>query len=228
MREIVFDTETTGLDPADGHRIIQIGAVELEDTIPTGRTHMMLIHPQREIEPDAAKVHGITLEMLDGKPTFPEVAQEFLEFVDTAPLVAHNAEFDMKFLNAELASCGREPLPADRFIDTMELARRKFPGQKLSLDALCRRLGIDNSGRERHDALLDCHLLAAVYLELRGGRQQGLSLVADRTEAEAAEIQPPATARTRRPPRPHAPTAEEEAAHRSFLAGLKDAIWLAG
>jgi len=227
MREIVFDTETTGLDPSEGHRIIQIGAVELEGTIPSGRTYTVLINPGRPIDDGAAAVHGITEEMLAQKPSFGKIAGEFLEFVGDAPLVAHNAEFDMRFLNAELEACGRPPLPGERFVDTVELARKRFPGQKLSLDALCRRLGIDNSMRGRHDALLDCHLLAAVYLELRGGRQQGLSLAsAESTKAQTPALHP--GPREHRAPRPHRPTPEEEAAHRAFVASLPNAIWSGG
>jgi len=225
MREIVFDTETTGLDPENGHRIIQIGALELENTIPTGRTYMALIHPERDIEPGAAEIHGITLEMLEGKPTFTEIVEDFFAFIGDAPLVAHNAEFDMRFLNAELKWCRREPLPRARFVDTLDLARRKFPGQRLSLDALCNRFGIDNSVRERHDALIDCRLLAEVYLELCGGRQQGLSLASDRPVAQARDLGGDRN-ETRRAPRPHAPTPEELAAHEAFVAGLKGAIWL--
>lgn len=226
MREIVFDTETTGLDPESGHRIIQIGALELESTIPTGRTYMALIHPERDIEPGASEIHGITLEMLEGKPVFAEIVEEFFAFVGDAPLVAHNAEFDMRFLNAELKWCRRTPLPRDRFVDTLDLARRKFPGQRLSLDALCSRFGIDNSARDRHDALLDCRLLAEVYLELRGGRQQGLSLVADAAGTAPARDRGADGEAPRRAPRPHAPTPKEMAAHEAFVGGLKDAIWL--
>lgn len=176
MREVVFDTETTGLDPAQGHRLVQIGAVELIDYLPTGRHYMTLINPDRPMDPGAQAIHGISDAMLAGKPGFDAVIDEFLAFVDEDPLVAHNAEFDMKFLNAELIRIERPPLPKTRFIDTLDMARKRFPGQKLSLDALCKRFGIDNSMRERHDALLDCQILAQVYLELRGGRQQGLGL----------------------------------------------------
>jgi len=224
MREVVFDTETTGLELREGHRIVQIGAVELEGAVPTGRTYMTLIDPGREIDPGAAEVHGITMERLAGQPRFEDIIEEFLAFVGDAPLVAHNAEFDRAFLNAELETCGRPPLPRERFVDTVELARKRFPGQKASLDALCKRLGIDNTAREQHDALLDCHLLAAVYLELRGGRQQGLALAPhSATQTEPAFSQGQTV--EARDPRPHMPTPEEEAAHCAFLDSLSDPIW---
>jgi len=218
-REVVFDTETTGLEPAEGHRIIQIGAVELEDLLPTGRTYMTLIDPGRGIDPGATRIHGLTDSDVAGQPTFDRIIEDFLAFVGDAPLVAHNAEFDMKFINAELRHVGRDPLPAERFVDTLEMARRRFPGHPANLDALCKRFGIDISGREMHDALLDCQLLANVYLELRGGRQQGLILAAE--SARAA----PARQRQTRPPRPHAPTEAEAAAHAAFIADMPNAIW---
>ncbi len=236
MREVIFDTETTGLDPAEGHRIIQIGAVEIVDLVPTGRDYMTLIDPEREIDEAAARVHGITAQKLAGAPKFAEIVDDFLDFVGDAPLVAHNAEFDRRFLNAELERLGREPLPAERFVDTLEIARAKFPGQKNSLDVLCRRFGIDNSMRTLHDALLDCRILAEVYLELRGGRQTGLGLEPEeeggkressgRRSAEAPGVPlPPAPPRRFHAPRPHAPNPEEEEAHRRFLETLKDPLW---
>lgn len=223
QREIVFDTETTGLDPAEGHRIIQIGAVELEDTLPTGRSYMTLIDPGRTITPDASKIHGLTDADVAGQPTFDRIVEDFLAFVGDAPLVAHNATFDMKFLNAELAKIGRQALPATRFVDTLEIARRRFPGQPASLDALCRRLGVDNSMREQHDALLDCQILAEIYLELLGGRQQGLTLAVEAAGRNSASAS--AERRNTHPPRPHMPTEAEAAEHAAFIADMPDAIW---
>ncbi|GAB4132963.1 MAG: DNA polymerase III subunit epsilon [Rhodothalassiaceae bacterium] len=227
-REIVFDTETTGLKPEEGHRIIQIGAIELVGHIPTGRTYMALIDPGRDIDPAAEAVHGISRAMLRDKPPFDAVVEDFLAFIEDAPLVAHNAEFDRNFLNAELERLARPPLPRSRFIDTLEIARNRWPGQKNTLDILCKRLGVDNSARERHDALLDCQILAEVYLELMGGRQQGLGLVAagrEGTGARPRQLFMPAKI-TSRPPRKHEPDEAERTAHRAFIAGLKSAIWL--
>ncbi len=223
MREIVFDTETTGLEPSQGHRIVQIGALEIVNMIPTGRSYVTLLDPGRPVDPAAAAVHGLDDGKLRGQPRFAEIVDDFLAFVGDAPLVAHNAAFDRGFLNAELEACGRPPLPAERFIDTLAIARRRFPGQRASLDALCRMFGIDNSMREKHDALLDCEILAKVYLELRGGRQHGLMLRAA-DEARAAD-RPTGQARTPRPPRPHAPSREELAAHRAFLETLDAPLW---
>lgn len=223
MREVVFDTETTGLDPAQGHRIVQIGAVELQNFVPTGRTYMTLVNPDRPMEPGAQEIHGISDAMLKDAPRFAEVAEDFLAFAGADRLVAHNAGFDMKFINFELQACGRPILPAERFVDTLELARRRFPGQKLSLDALCKRFGVDDSMRERHDALLDCQILAEVYLELNGGRQRGLSLVDLDTGLRTGGR----SDGQRRTPRPHAASPEELAAHAAFLAGLSDPIWSA-
>lgn len=228
MREIVFDTETTGIDPAQGHRLVQIGAVELVDYLPTGRDFMTLINPQRPMDPGAEAIHGISDAMLEGQPIFDAVIDDFLAFVDDAPLVAHNAEFDMKFINFELQKIDRTPLPKNRFIDTLEIARRLFPGQKLSLDALCKRFGVDNSMRERHDALLDCQILAEVYLELRGGRQHGLGFRAGSLSDRIASTGPSLPdVRPRREPRPHAPTDEELKAHTAFLDQIKNPIWTA-
>ncbi len=238
MREVIFDTETTGLDPADGHRIIQIGAVEIIDLVPSGRDYMTLIDPEREIDEGAARIHGITTEKLAGAPKFAEIVDDFLAFVGDAPLVAHNAEFDRRFLNAELERLGRDPLPGERFVDTLEIARAKFPGQKNSLDVLCRRFGIDNSMRTLHDALLDCRILAEVYLELRGGRQAGLGLEGEGGQpapsshgsSPAGRASPVMSADLPAPrkyhaPRPHAPSPEEERAHRRFLETLVDPLW---
>jgi DNA polymerase-3 subunit epsilon len=221
MREVVLDTETTGLDPADGHRIVEIGCVELANHVPTGRNFHRYVNPERPMPEEAFAVHGLSDEFLADKPVFAELAGEFLDFVGEAPLVIHNAEFDLKFLNAELRRVGREPL-AVPVEDTLELARRRFPGAQASLDALCRRFEIDLSARTKHGALLDCELLAAVYLELIGGREPTLDIAVDAAAAIATSI-----VRTLREPRPHAPLAEEIAAHKAMLETLKQPIWLA-
>lgn len=233
MREIVLDTETTGMEPADGHRLVEVGCVELNNHIATGRTYHIYLNPEREVEAEAVAVHGLTNEFLKDKPTFAEVFDEFLEFIGDAPLVIHNAAFDMKFLNAELKAVGHAGLPARRAVDTLAMARQKFPGSPASLDALCRRFNIDNSGRELHGALLDAQLLAEVYLELRGGRQQGLDLAASALAQEAAgDASAPVSAqaarqRVYREPRPHAPRAEESEAHEKLVGELSDALWRA-
>lgn len=226
MREIVFDTETTGLDPAAGDRIVQIGALELVNHIPTGRSFMTLVRPDREMDPRAQAVHGISDEMLRDQPRFPEIVDEVLKFFEDAPLVAHNAEFDRAFFNAELKLVGYPTLPAARFIDTLAIAREKLPGQRLSLDALCRQFGIDTSMRDKHDALVDCQILAQVYLELRGGRQHGLGLATGAAAGVTRQGSSATTNRPVRPARPHGPSAEEEAAHRAFLATLDKPLWL--
>lgn len=223
LREIVLDTETTGLEPAEGHRIVEVAAVELLDHLPSGRTFQSYLDPERDVPEEARRVHGLTREFLQGYPTFAEAAEEFLAFLGDSPLVIHNASFDLKFLNAELARIGREPLPPSRVIDTLALAQRRFPGAAASLDALCRRFGVDASARTVHGALLDCQLLAEVYLHLLGGRQVELGL---RPKASVlAEPLPVVTERSGRRPRPHAPSAEEEAAHTALLDKLADPIW---
>lgn len=222
MREIVLDTETTGLDPDSGHRIVEIGCVELLNHMPTGRTFHCYINPERAMDAAAEAVHGLGDAFLADKPVFSAVCQDFLEFVGDAPLVIHNAAFDMKFLNAELRRLKLKALPDDRAVDTVTMAKRRFPGAQVNLDALCRRYGIDNSGRELHGALLDAQLLAEVYLELRGGRQPGLTLAAESgTAIETGTVR----TRERREPRPHAPTAAELAAHEAFLGRIKEPIW---
>ena len=217
MREVALDTETTGLDPASGHRIVEIGCVELNDHVATGREWSALVNPERDMPEEAYHVHGLSEEMLRAKPTFAEVAPEFLAFLGEDRLVIHNAAFDVGFLNAELARVQRPGLSMRRVIDTLEVARRKFAGAPASLDALCRRFGIDTSARQKHGALVDARLLAEVYLELAGGRQPGLGL-APRAAAAAA-------ARASLPARPHAPSASELAAHAAFLATLTNPIW---
>ncbi len=222
MREIVLDTETTGFDPDAGHRVVEIACVELLHRLPTGRRFQTYLDPEREMPDEARAVHGLTTEFLAGQPKFAGVAAEFFEFIGDAPLVIHNAQFDLRFLNAELARLGKPAIESARAIDTLALARQRFPGAQASLDALCRRFEIDNSARGLHGALLDCQLLAEVYLELCGGRQPGFDLdPAHRATALGA----PPRQRPKRPARPHAPTAEEAAAHDALLARMKDPVW---
>lgn len=223
MREVVLDTETTGLDPADGHRVIEIGCIEMANRIPTGATLHFYVRPERDIPEEAARIHGITAESLADKPVFAAVADELLEFLGDSPLVAHNAAFDLGFLNAELERAGRPPIPAARAVDTVAIARRKFPGAPASLDALCRRFGVDNSARTRHGALLDAELLADVYVELVGGRQAALALAPGAALAASA-----AGGGERKvwPARPHPPiSAAELAAHEAFIDRLDDPVW---
>jgi DNA polymerase-3 subunit epsilon len=222
VREIVLDTETTGLDPHAGHRIIEIGCVELYNHVPTGRTYHVYIDPQRDVPEEAYQVHGLDRDFLSRYPTFDRRADDFLAFIGSDPLVIHNAQFDMAFVNAELGWHRRPILAMDRAIDTVDMARRRFPGAQVNLDALCKRFEIDNSGRELHGALLDCQLLAEVYLELRGGREPGLALAATATNNQPT-VAP--QAREYREPRPHAPSEAERAAHAAMLDKLKSPIW---
>ncbi|HTI87888.1 MAG TPA: DNA polymerase III subunit epsilon [Alphaproteobacteria bacterium] len=224
MREIVLDTETTGLDPAVGHRLVEVACVELANRLPTGRTFQSYFNPDRDIPEEAFRVHGLSREFLSAHPRFADKVDDFLEFVGDSPLVIHNAEFDLKFLRAEIKLCNRDGLRANEVVDTVDMARKKFPGSPASLDALCRRFSVDLSQRSLHGALLDCELLAQVYVELTGGRQRGLGL---ETAATGLPIGP-AVAAVRgpvRPPRPFAPTPEEAAAFEAFVAGLKAPIW---
>jgi DNA polymerase-3 subunit epsilon len=225
MREIVLDTETTGLDPASGHRLVEIGCVELFNHLATGQVFHVYINPERDVPEEAFAVHGLSEEFLSGHPPFRDHAAAFLEFIAQSPLIIHNAEFDMKFLNWELKALGYEPLPKDRAIDTVAMARRRFPGSPANLDALCRRFSIDNTARTKHGALLDAELLAEVYLELVGGREPGLALAATAARTASGE---PVVPRQRevRPPRPHAPTEAELEAHGGFIGQLKAPIWL--
>ena len=231
MREIVMDTETTGLDPEEGHRVVEIGAVELLNLLPTGRIFHKYINPERSMPKEAERIHGLDDAFLADKPVFARVADDFMEFIGDARLVIHNAAFDMMMLNAELSRLGLDPLPQSRAVDTLDLARRKFPGAQASLDALCRRFEIDNSGREKHGALLDSELLAEVYLELMGGRQQGLSLDSGpRPAADTSADTPAASGAYRPPPRPRPLppriTEAERAAHAAFVTELgEDALW---
>ena len=219
MREVVLDTETTGLDPAEGHRIVEIGAVELVNHVATGATFHRYINPERPMPPEAEAVHGLGDAFLADKPVFAAVVQEFVAFIGDAPLVIHNAAFDMRFLNAEFDRCGLPPMPQTRAVDTVAIARRKFPGSPANLDALCRRFGIDLSAREKHGALLDSELLAEVYLELRGGRQPDFGLAAARVtvsgSASGVYVPPPRP----RPLFPRLKPAEAEA-HAAFVATL--------
>ena len=234
MREIALDTETTGISPRDGHRIIEIGALELVHHLPTGRKLHLYINPEREIDDSAVEVHGITRDFLADKPVFADIVEEFLAFVDDDPMVIHNASFDMGFINAELKRLDRPVLPMAQSIDTLMMARKKFPGAQANLDALCRRFGIDNSHRDLHGALVDADLLATVYIELLGGQQPGLSLETDNQIAAADRSVPNSIDPDpsfhfdpvpMRPIRAHAPTAEELNAHEKFLEELKNPIW---
>lgn len=227
MREIVLDTETTGFEPGEGHRIVEIGGVELINHMPTGRSYHQYINPERSMPVEAFNVHGISEEFLRDKPVFKAIGREFIEFVGDAVLVIHNASFDMKFLNAELGWMGLPTLPMAQALDTLAMARQKFPGSPATLDALCRRFGVDNSGREKHGALLDAELLAEVYLELIGGRQPDFGLSTAAVAAQSANGQPAWRARPRPVALPARITAEEAAAHDAFVAKLGEAaIWL--
>ena len=223
MREIVIDTETTGLDPSEGHRIVEIACIELVHHVPTGRKFHRYINPERDMPDDAYAVHGLTREFLAGHPLFAAMVEELIAFIGADRLVIHNAEFDLAFLNNELALSGRPPLDC-AFVDTLGLARARFPGAPASLDALCRRFAIDLSERATHGAEIDCGLLAAVYLELLGGRQPGLDFAAALPGAAGAKEA--AILRIPRAPRPHAPSAEELAAHLAMLQTLQTPLWL--
>ena len=223
MREIVLDTETTGLDPKSGHRIVEIGCVELINHIPTNRTYHQYINPERDMPAEAFRVHGLSVDFLAEHPVFADIADAFVEFIDGATLVIHNAEFDMGFINAELAKLDRARVSMDVTIDTVRMARKKFPGAPANLDALCRRFGVDNSNRDLHGALLDARLLADVYLELIGGRQTDLGLSGDRG-SEDRETDENASAV--RPQRTYSVTPEEEARHQEFLTKIDSPLWI--
>lgn len=225
MREIVFDTETTGLDPVSGDRLVEIGCVEMVNRVVTGNSFHAYFNPQRAMPVEAERVHGLSSAFLADKPLFAERAAELLAFIGDSPLVAHNAQFDFGFLNHELAACGHEPVSLDRMVDTLTIARRRHPGAKHSLDALCSRYGIDRSHRVKHGALLDAELLAQVYVELTGGRQIGLELAAEvqQTVIAVTAFQP--RHGTFRPARPHFATAEELARHQAFVETLNSPLW---
>ncbi len=222
IRSVLFDTETTGLDPMAGDRVIEVAALELVNDLPTGRHFHALVHPQRSIPDEVVRVHGITLDKLEGKPLFGDIADDLLAFFADDNLVAHNAPFDFAFLNAEFTRLGHPPLDAARMIDTLVLAKKKFPGMPNNLDALCRRFGIDLSERTTHNALLDCRLLAEVYVELTGGRQRGLSLAESGHGAMQVATYAALGPRT---PRPIMPTEKELAAHAKFIEKLKEPVW---
>jgi DNA polymerase-3 subunit epsilon len=222
MREIVFDTETTGLDPAAGDRVIEIACVELVNLMPTGREFHAYFNPERDIPEASIAIHGLTASFLADKPLFADRIDDLLEFFDGAALVAHNAEFDMRFLQAELQRANRPRLAAT-VVDTLPIARRRFPGSPASLDALCRRFGIDLSAREKHGALIDTRLLAQVYLELMGGKEPALALAADPTAAAGARA---SVSRQPRAPRPHGPSEAELLAHAEHLKSITEPLWL--
>lgn len=221
MREIVLDTETTGLDPANGDRIVEIGCVETMHHIATGQSFHVYINPERDMPQEAFNVHGLSEEFLSDKPVFAEIIEDFLAFIGDAPLVIHNAEFDMRFLNAEFKKLGRPLLPRERAIDTVVMARRKFPGAQANLDALCRRFEIDLSRRDKHGALLDAELLADVYLQLCGGLQPGLELAGSQAQSDSPAI----VQRQARPARAHVPSPEELAAHARLVESLNEPVW---
>lgn len=228
-REIVLDTETTGFEPHLGHRLVEIAALEIEDFLPTGRSFHAYIDPERDMPAEAERVHGLSAAFLKGKPRFadPEVAHAFLQFVGEAPLVAHNAAFDRAFLNWELGLAGLPDLPEPRWVDTLALARRRFPGMQNSLDALCKRFRISLSEREKHGALIDARLLAAVYLELSGGRERGLELTVTQASGMVASGTPAAYGARPRPLAPRS-TETERAAHAEFVLGdVKSELWKA-
>lgn len=228
MREIVFDTETTGLDPKTGDRMVEIGCVEMVNLVPTGNTYHAYYNPERDMPAGAEAVHGLSSAFLADKPLFRDTFQDLLDFIGDAPLIAHNAGFDFGFLNAELTLIEREPICMTRMIDTVQIAKKRHPGAKLSLDALCTRYGIDRSHRVKHGALLDAELLAQVYVELKGGRQIGLELAAETTVVEVSqpiEAVRKAPEGPRREPRPHMPTPEELERHRKFMAGIENPLW---
>lgn len=224
MREIALDTETTGLDPNSGHRIVEIGCVEMIDRIKTSEVFHVYLNPQRDMPEEAFRVHGLSAEFLADKPLFDAVADDFLNFVQDSPLVIHNAQFDMKFINYELKKAGKVEIPMARSVDTVVMARKKFPGSPANLDALCKRFNIDLSARTLHGALLDAELLADVYLELNGGRQSKLSLKREDDSKQTAEI---ATTRSvTLEARSFPPSDSELEAHQAFLAKIKEALWL--
>ena len=226
MREIVFDTETTGTNPTGGDRMVEIGCIELVNRVETGRTFHCYFNPERAMPSEAEAVHGLSSIFLSDKPLFGHKAEELIDFIGDAPLIAHNAAFDFGFLNRELELCGRDPVCLSRMICTLMMARTRHPGAKHSLDALCTRFGVDRSLRVKHGALLDAQLLAQVYVELTGGRQIGLSLVAEAVSAEATSsgsLRP--AARPFRPARPHAATVDELTRHAQFVAAMKEPLW---
>ncbi|WAT17187.1 DNA polymerase III subunit epsilon [Aurantiacibacter sp. MUD11] len=226
MREIIFDTETTGLDPLTGDRLVEIGCIEMVNRVATGRTFHEYFNPQRDMPVEAERVHGLSAAFLSDKPLFAERVHDLLEFIGEDPLVAHNAQFDFGFLNFELTQCGHGEVHVERMVDTLVLARRRHPGAKHSLDALCTRYGIDRSHRTLHGALLDAELLAQVYVELTGGRQIGLQLAVDNTgEGTVTATRFAPKLGEYRAPRPHQPSDEEIARHKAFLESFESPLW---
>lgn len=227
MREIVFDTETTGLSPQNGDRLVEIGCLEMINRVETGRTFHAYFNPGRPMPSEAEAVHGLSDRFLSDKPAFVEKVEELLAFIGDSPLVAHNASFDFGFINHELAGCGRAAVCGTRMVDTLAIARTKFPGAKHSLDALCARFGVDRSARVKHGALVDAQLLAQVYIELTGGRQIGLTLVTETVIADEGVVAEMADmiVATVRPARSHEASADELVRHAAFLARIKDPIW---
>ncbi|MCE2926919.1 MAG: DNA polymerase III subunit epsilon [Rickettsiales bacterium] len=224
MREIVLDTETTGIDPATGHRIVEIGCIELISGTRSGKFFHSYLNPERDMPEEAYRVHGLSFEFLLEHPTFAEKVDEFLDFIADSPLVIHNAAFDMKFINAELTRCGFAPVAMSRAIDTVLMARKKFPGSPASLDALCKRFGIDSSHRTKHGALLDAELLSEVYIELMGGKQVVLSLEAGASGALTSVV---GEANQSRAARDFPPSEEERMHHEEMLKKIKNPIWAA-
>lgn len=221
-RSVLLDTETTGLEPQLGHRIVEIAAIELINELPTGRHFQALVNPGRDIPDDATHIHGFTMADLAGKPSFAAIAPDLLNFLEDSPLIAHNAPFDFAFLNAEFMRLGLPCLDESRMVDTLALARMRFPGLPNNLDALCRRFSVDVSGRTTHNALLDCRLLAEVYIALTGGRQRDLSLTSEKTETPLASY----THNGIHVPRRMVPTLAERDAHTAFVKRLRQPLWL--
>jgi DNA polymerase III subunit epsilon len=227
MREIILDTETTGLSPQDGHRLVEIGAVELINHLPTGRTFQIYLNPERDMPSEAEAVHGLSSAFLKDKPLFKQKVAEFLNFIEDSVLIIHNASFDMGFINAELSAAGQEPIGSERVLDTLQMARRKHPMGPNSLDALCKRYGIDNTKRTKHGALMDSELLAEVYLELIGGRQTAMSLNAETKLKSKITTNQVLHAKTRPTKLPERITAQETANHARLIEELgKDNLWM--
>ena len=224
MREIIFDTETTGLSPAGGDRMVEIGCIEMVNRVETGRSYHAYFNPQRAMPSEAEAVHGLSDIFLSDKPDFADSVHDLLEFIGDSPLIAHNATFDFGFLNHELQRCSRDPICLSRMICTLVLARSRHPGAKHSLDALCTRFGVDRSHRVKHGALLDAQLLAQVYVELTGGRQIGLTLIGDVVAADASS-HIAALERPFRAARPHFPSDSERERHRRFIAAMAKPLW---
>jgi DNA polymerase-3 subunit epsilon len=223
MREVVLDTETTGLDPNSGDRVIEIGCIELINHMPSGETYQQYINPERDMPAESFRIHGLSEAFLSDYPVFPEIVDAFLAFIGDDKLVIHNAAFDMKFLNAELGRLGFAPLPMTQAIDTVQIARIRYPGASASLDDLCRRFGVDNTSRTLHGALLDSNLLAAVYIDLIGAREPGLDLAA--RDGGAVKEVTRHRERIVRPARPHAPSAAELEAHEALVGRISDSLW---